>query len=342
MERKVPLAPEDSIEDASFTDADNVSQRSHVASEFGGPEDFTENMTEYMKGIRGPKVNDTIDESGIDEESIFEPACTSTPPSRTNASVRLPLGEESPQLPSPVLQNPKTRPQSQPQQAEETFLRVSALQAEVEKLRKAEEERLQKQQQLERENEELKKENEEAFQRFEELERLSQPDRDDEQEFQKPESLSSTASELEKAQKQIEKLKEKLNAAQDRAEELESEMDSLKENRSNAVVQLQEELQEQKEATDMDRNKSFVIAREAAKLNDTKEQQGATIQTLRDELQETQRILRDVEEENERLVEEGERMVSEEREVSPMLEQIFPPIYIISRTKHYLQQSAPS
>ena len=256
------VAPNDKGDEAQ-------SQIDHVVDEFGGPEDFTEHLTEYMMGHRD-----------------FKPA--------------------------------SSQKQTQSPDAEETFLRISKLQAEVEKMRKDEETRLHRQQELEKENEELRKENEEACQRFEELEKLSQPDGDVSQE---PAAVPDQVSrDLEMANEEIHNLKFELQAAQNKVDHLESEYESFKENGSDVVAYLKEELQRQKDATEMERNKSFVIAREAAKLSETKEESVAALQAMRDDadamsdkydhlyedLQEARRILEEVEDENEKLAQENE------------------------------------
>ena len=315
--------------------------RNEVLSEFGGPEDFTEHLSEYMLGRRqwkqavqavetndvpeddkGDRVCNQVDTNaqvqqafddnhagGINEESLFEPLSSSTPPSRSSNSVRMQQGDASPQLPSPSLQNPKTRSNSEAER--DVFRRVSALQADLEKMRLEEQKRLKTQEQLVRENEELRKENDEAHKRFEEIEKLSQPDTE-EMENRKVGNEAADA-EVKKSHVTIKNLKEALHATQTKLSDVQSEYEEMLDTESEEIARLRQELEEQKGATEVERNKSFVIAREAAKLAEAREQNELTIKTLQDairsgkseferiqgDLQETRRILREVEDENE-------------------------------------------
>lgn len=326
--------------------------RNEVLSEFGGPEDFTEHLSEYMLGHRqwkqagqaeetdevpqvhkGERKGNQIDNhaqvqqafddnhaGGINEDSLFEPLSSSTPPSRSNNSVQTQQEDASPQLPSPSLQNPKTRRNSESEG--DVFRRVSALQAELEKMRLEEQKRLQTQEDLVRENEELRKENDEAHKRFEEIEKLSQTDTEEIQHRKIGDEAADN--EVEKLHATIKNLKEALHATQTKLNDVQSEYEELIDTESEEIARLREELEEQKGATEAERNKSFVIAREAAKLAEAREQNELTIGTLQEaarsgktdfdriqgELKETRRILREVEDENENLLHKKEHALT--------------------------------
>ena len=334
--------------------------RNEVLSEFGGPEDFTEHLSEYMLGIRQWKKPTTNEDTeiahkdeyaedgthnldsqvgapqafndnhagGIDEESLFEPASSSTPPSRRSGSVRVRSRDVSPEVPSPVLQNPKTRSNSASEQ--DLFQRVSALQAELERMRSEEQKRLQRQEDLEQENDELRKENDEAHKRFEEIEKLSQPDL----ESTDHQKSGVDEAELGKARATIDNLKEALHTTRSKLDNVQAEYEEMIDTESEEIAQLRLELEEQKSMTEMERNKSFVIAREAAKLAETKEQNEVVIKNLQDEaktvrsdfdqaqgeLQETRRILREVEEENESLHQNAKELTSAMKELRDQAE----------------------
>ena len=153
-------------------------ERDEVGSEDEGPEDFTVNLEKWMRGSQQWKkdhVNEAIDEGdeanedpqdftqeikldqGLPEESVFEPLGTSTPAAlRSHAIIEEGVEEES-RIQAPPMSRTDTE-MLQDQAAEEVFERISALQAEVERMRVENEERRLAYQEMERENELLRNE----------------------------------------------------------------------------------------------------------------------------------------------------------------------------------------
>ena len=153
-------------------------ERDEVGSEDEGPEDFTVNLEKWMRGSQQwekEHVNEAIDEGdeanedpqdftqevrldqGLPEESVFEPLGTSTPAAlRSHAIIEEGVEEESRIQAPPMSRTNTEMPQNQA--AEEVFERISALQAEVERMRVEDEERRLAYQEMERENELLRNE----------------------------------------------------------------------------------------------------------------------------------------------------------------------------------------
>ncbi len=170
---------------SSMVVGDLEKERDEVDSEDEGPEDFTLNMEKWMRGGEKWKKGQrdkTIDEGdeasddpqdytqevrvdqGLPEESIFEPFGTSTPaPLKNHAIIEEGVQEEA-KLQAPPLSRMNTE-MLQDQAAEEVFERISALQAEVERMRVEDEERRLAYQEVEQENEFLRND------RVEEIER---------------------------------------------------------------------------------------------------------------------------------------------------------------------------
>ncbi len=170
---------------SSMVVGDLEKERDEVDSEDEGPEDFTLNMEKWMRGGEKWKKGQrdkTIDEGdeasddpqdytqevrvdqGLPEESVFEPIGTSTPaPLKNHAIIEEGVQEEA-KLQAPPLSRMNTE-MLQDQAAEEVFERISALQAEVERMRVEDEERRLAYQEVEQENEFLRND------RVEEIER---------------------------------------------------------------------------------------------------------------------------------------------------------------------------
>ena len=170
---------------SSMVVGDLEKERDKVGSEDEGPEDFTVNMEKWMRGGEDWKKeqrNEALDEGdeadedlrdyteearvdlGLPEESVFEPVGTSTPaPLKNHAIIEEGVQEEA-RLQAPPLSRMNTE-MIQHQAAEEVFERISALQAEVERLRIEDEERRLACQEIERENESLKNERVELLER---------------------------------------------------------------------------------------------------------------------------------------------------------------------------------
>ncbi|CAD6583633.1 MAG: hypothetical protein ASARMPREDX12_001321 [Alectoria sarmentosa] len=160
-------------------------ERDEVGSEDEGPEDFTVNLEKWMRGgekwekdRHGDALNegDNANEDpqdytqavGLDEgnpeESVFEPLGTSTPAPLKNHAIIEEGVEEEARLQSPPMSRMNTE-MLQDQVAEEVFERISALQAEVERLRVEDEERRLAYQEVEQENEFLRNDRVELLER---------------------------------------------------------------------------------------------------------------------------------------------------------------------------------
>ncbi len=170
---------------SSMVVGDLEKERDEVDSEDEGPEDFTLNMEKWMRGGEKWKKGQrdiTIDEGdeasddpqdytqevrvdqGLPEDSVFEPIGTSTPaPLKNHAIIEEGVQEEA-KIQAPPLSRMNTE-MLQDQAAEEVFERISALQAEVERMRVEDEERRLAYQEVEQENEFLRND------RVEEIER---------------------------------------------------------------------------------------------------------------------------------------------------------------------------
>ena len=172
---------------SSMVVGDLEKERDEVASEDEGPEDFTVNMEKWMRG--GEKWNkeqhkETIDEGdeahedlqdytqevkvdqALPEESVFEPLGTSTPaPLKTHAIIEEGVQEVA-RLQAPPLSRMNTE-MIQDQAAEEVFERISALQAEIERMRVEDEDRRLAYQEIEQENGFLRNERIESLERHE-------------------------------------------------------------------------------------------------------------------------------------------------------------------------------
>lgn len=174
---------------SSMVVGDLEKERDEVGSDDEGPEDFTVNMEKWIRG--GEKwrkeqgdealveAHDDSDEAGEDpqeytqetradqglpEESVFEPLGTSTPaPLKSDAIIERGVREEA-RLQAPPLSRMNTE-KLQDQAAEEVFERISALQAEVERMRLEDEDRRLAYQEVEHENDFLRNERVELLER---------------------------------------------------------------------------------------------------------------------------------------------------------------------------------
>lgn len=154
---------------------DRQEEREEVASEADGPEDFTLNMEAWMrengKAVKAGDVPSDLDEQrsglkhelqdatldfGHEDESILDPLEISTPFTKNNDVDHVEAQEEAHADKRPLFIRGETELQ-QNQAAEEVFERISALQAEVEEMRKAEEKRRSAYQRLTQENALLRK-----------------------------------------------------------------------------------------------------------------------------------------------------------------------------------------
>ena len=167
---------------SSMVVGDLEKERDEVGSEDEGPEDFTVNMEKWMrsgenwqkKKCEGSVSNEDPQDytqelrvnEALPEESVFEPHGTSTPaPLKNHAIIEEGVQEEA-RLQAPLLSRMNTE-MIQDQAAEEVFERISALQAEVERMRLEDEERRLAYQEVEQENEFLRNERAELLERHE-------------------------------------------------------------------------------------------------------------------------------------------------------------------------------
>lgn len=170
---------------SSMVVGDLEKERDEVGSQDEGPEDFTVNMGKWMRGgevwkkKQRDEAHDEGDEAnedpqdytqevrvpqGLPEESVFEPVGTSTPaPLKNHAIIEEGVQEEA-RLQAPPLSRMNTE-MIQDQAAEEVFERISALQAEVERMRVEDEERRLACQEIEQENDLLRDERAELLER---------------------------------------------------------------------------------------------------------------------------------------------------------------------------------
>lgn len=169
---------------SSMVVGDLEKERDEVGSEDEGPEDFTVNMEKWMRGgekWKKEQLDEALDEGDeasedpqeytqevrvLPEESVFEPLGTSTPaPLKNHAIIEEGVEEEArPQAPPMSRMNTETL---QNQAAEEVFERISALQAEVERMRGEDEERRLAYHEVEQENEFLRNDRVELEERHE-------------------------------------------------------------------------------------------------------------------------------------------------------------------------------
>ncbi|KAF6218831.1 hypothetical protein HO133_005374 [Letharia lupina] len=177
---------------SSMVVGDVEKERDEVSSEDEGPEDFTVNMEKWMRGgekWKKERRDETLDEGdeanedpqdytqevrvdrGLPEESVFEPLGTSTPaPLKNHAIIEEGVQEEA-RIQAPPLSRMNTE-MLQDQAAEEVFERISALQAEVERMRVEDEERRLAYHEIEQENELLRNDRVELLERHQAEEEL--------------------------------------------------------------------------------------------------------------------------------------------------------------------------
>lgn len=172
---------------SSMVVGDVEKERDEVGSDDEGPEDFTVNLEKWMRGgekwtkDRRDEALDEGDEvkeypqdytqeikpdDGNPEESVFEPFGTSTPAPLKNHAIIEEGVEEEARLQAPPMVQMNTE-MLQDQAAEEVFERISALQAEVERMRVEDEERRLAYQDIEQENDFLRNDRVELLERHE-------------------------------------------------------------------------------------------------------------------------------------------------------------------------------
>ena len=167
-------------EPSSLVVEDRELRRDVVDSEDDGPADFTLNLEQWMRGTEkwkkekadqvaehdpapenDPEGNPQNDaQAGLNdalEESVFEPVGASTPGPLTRHAIIEEVVQEEARLQAPPLSHMNTE-MPQDEAAEEVFDRVTALQAEVERMRIEEENRRAAHEALEKEHEKMKRE----------------------------------------------------------------------------------------------------------------------------------------------------------------------------------------
>lgn len=172
---------------SSMVVGDLEKERDEVGSEDQGPEDFTLNLEKWMRGgekwkkeqrdealDNGDEANEDPPDSthevrvdqGLPEESVFEPLGTSTPAPLKNHAIIEGGVEQEARVQVPPMSRTNTE-MLQDQAAEEVFERISALQAEVERMRIEDEERRLAYREIEQENEFLRNDRVESLERHE-------------------------------------------------------------------------------------------------------------------------------------------------------------------------------
>ena len=160
-------------------------ERDEVDSEDEGPADFTMNLEKWMRGgetWKKEQHNEPLDEGDeanedlqdytqelkvnqeLPEDSVFEPLGTSTPAPFKNHAIIEEGVEEEARIQAPPMSRMNTE-MLQDRASEEVFERISALQAEVERIRIEGEERRLAYQEVKQENEFLRDERVELLER---------------------------------------------------------------------------------------------------------------------------------------------------------------------------------
>ena len=313
--------------------------------EDAGPEDFTINLKKWMRGnekwekqkhyeeksevndvpenLKSNRADDHID--GANGENLSEQAILSP-----DVEDRDPAQNKN--------QDPEHRPsigrsttQLQEDAAEEVFQRISALQAEVEHMREEEENRRAEQHCWKQENNELKRENDEAHRLLRQLATSQQ-----EQVVEQEDGLAKNTliEDVEKLVNQNKSLRIELDTAREATDQLHSDFQTLDCRQRGEIDRLRKLVEEQKRVAETEQNKCLVLAQEAAKLAESRHHDENTIQKLADEakareneldhtykeMRETRRINKDIENENDRLVQENEDQIKEVASIKKQLQ----------------------
>ena len=248
---------------------------------------------------------------GIDEESLFEPSSASTPASHPSRDVDREARDLTRDHRPPSLVRSAT--QEQEQASEEIFERISALQAEVERMRKDKEEDARKNSELKKakeaeriardKHEELQSQFEESKDQISqlraELERVWQSDSDeierlkreiDEQkhdvETEREKCLAmarETTKPAEKADHHVIKPSPEMEDSNCEVERLEKEVEQLLQSHLDEVARLQGQIHEAQLDVENERSKCVTLAHEAAKLAEGRQHDEHALQDLRDE-----------------------------------------------------------
>ena len=331
--------------------------RDEMPSEDDGPEDFTLNMAKWMKGDdkwvkkedikakeddpkdkNGPCDDESLSEKlerdfreidnhvgGFEEESLFEPAASSTPQSQRNIEVESePLQSQDQLLAQAGQQFEETKGHGT---EEEIFRRISALQTEVESMRTEEENMRRDNARMSQENELMKIQRDQAQRKLGEWDHQTYINRKNDhlRLEQVREQLQDANNNRAALEAELEDTRDRLQQADDTATTLEAELEDLRHNHSEELDSVRALLEQQKLETEHERSKSLTIAHEAAKLAETRQHNEVAIQKLSaevekanselengcDQLRESRRISEEVENENESLRQEVSRQSKE-------------------------------
>ena len=326
--------------------------RDEMPSEDDGPEDFTLNMAKWMHGDDkwvkkediegkvddqkdkdGPSDNESLSEKlerdfreidnhvgGFEEESLFEPAESSTPQSQRNIEESEPQQSQDQLLAQAGQQFEENKGHAT---EEEIFRRISALQTEVESMRTEEENMRRDNARMSQENELMRIQRDQAQRKLGEWDHQMTINRKNdhlrlEEVREQLQDANDTKAALEA---ELEDTRDRLQHADDTATTLEAELEDLRHNHNEELDSVKALLEQQKQETEHERSKSLTIAHEAAKLAETRQHNEMAIQKLSaevekanselengcDQLRESRRISEEVENENEKLSQEVTR-----------------------------------
>ena len=321
---------------SSMVVEDLEKERDEVDSEDEGPEDFTVNMEKWMRGgerwkkeqhdgalDEGDEADDDPQEytqevkvdPGLPEESVFEPLGTSTPaPLKSHAIIEEGVRQEA-RLQAPPLSRMNTE-MLQDQAAEEVFERISALQAEVEKMRVEDEERRLAYREIEQEKDFLRSERVELLERHESEKDLLKKEHSQlrdywkeqlrlkEQEVVAPstpksaslrakfepavQELAAVKADAESAriaaEGRIKALEEQLQAARDETRRYQNQIASIQEANAATVKSLSADLETKNNEIALERKESIHRGNEAASLTESIDQRDQELRTLNSEL----------------------------------------------------------
>ena len=321
---------------SSMVVGDLEKERDEVDSEDEGPEDFTINMEKWMRGgekWEKDQRDKTIDEGdeasddpqdytqevrvdqGLPEDTVFEPLGTSTPAPLENHAIIEEGVQEEAKLQAPPLSRMNTE-MLQDQAAEEVFERISALQAEVERMRVEDEERRLAYQEVEQENEFLRNDRVEEMERHQAekdlLRRQHSQLRDHwkeqlrlkEQELTASttpnvaslrakfepavQELATVKADAESsriaADDRIKALEIQLQAARDETRQYQNQITSIKEANAATIKTLSLELETKNNEIALERKESIHRGNEAVSLIESIDQKDQELRTLNSEL----------------------------------------------------------
>ena len=332
---------------------DREEAREEVPSEDDGPEDFTMNLEKWIRGnkkwekpkpeksFEGGKDEDGEDgelehspENGLAEESIFEPQGTSTPAPPKDRIYAASLEHRGGGSSSQELCESNAEI-AHDQTAEEVFQRISALQAELERMR-AEEDKIRAiQKDVQDENRRLNVANADLKAKLDEHHRELTRNHGAEKALHELEALRGDAKAKQRASDvDIKALEVNLQSSRNELQATITRYYSAQEEHNVDVANLRAELEERNLEVTSATNRIRMLANEIAKLNaddsrkrreiDQLSNELSTMQSVLDyggkQLQETRRIVETVEDENEALTEENDNQAQQISELADRLE----------------------